>query len=110
MWALSFSDGFLLGSCRFGQALKPGTPEISGESGVAMAEMDGIAVGAGTGGGKRKKSRGTPPRPARNLFSRQRRLPARWVTELYGRAKLIVTATWAHLGPCARAWIAIPNG
>jgi hypothetical protein len=49
MWALSFSDGFLLGTCRFGQALKPGRPEISGESGVAMAEMDGIAVGAGTG-------------------------------------------------------------
>jgi len=47
MWALSFSDGFLLGTW-FGQALKPGKPEISGESGVAMAEMDGIAVGAGT--------------------------------------------------------------
>jgi hypothetical protein len=27
----------------------PGRPEISGESGVAMAEMDGIAVGTGTG-------------------------------------------------------------
>ncbi|HKC32507.1 MAG TPA: hypothetical protein VKC16_03525 [Xanthobacteraceae bacterium] len=48
MWALSFSDGLLLGTW-FGQALKPGKLEISGESGVAMAEMDGIAVGAGTG-------------------------------------------------------------
>src|SRR4030088_1330317 len=102
MWALSFSDGFLLGTCRFGQALKPGRPEISGESGVAMAEMDGIAVGGGSWGGGGRKNRAVcaggggaggqkektrsapPPRPARNQFGRQRRLPARWVTELYG--------------------------
>jgi hypothetical protein len=47
MGALSFSDGFFVGLLWIRTTLMPGRPEMSGESGVAMAEMDGIAVGAG---------------------------------------------------------------
>jgi hypothetical protein len=61
-----------------------------------MATINGVrAVAWELASEQPDKRCGTPPRPARNVFGRQRRIPICGVTELQVDAKLIVAPIWA---------------
>jgi len=87
----------------------PVQPEISGNSGVAMANMERRNRRSyGNLRASRDERCDTLGAPPAIPFGGRRRIPACWVTELLANAKLIVVAQLSPGRSCARGGSAIP--